>query len=245
MLFVYHLGSDLPNQILQGGLRNASPETVVLPLFVDGYDANQMPMYADGPVNTIVGGINTRDPDTVKTSFRAVTFAVMGKGFICEDMGFTAPADITRAPPLLVLSDHAAFFNRTTDGIKDPGFVMQNCTITAQEESTNSLSAITYLGSPCNKYSRTIIMESFLGEVIHPKGWYKWSDNYGIETAPFLEYNNKGPGARTDKRVRWYGYHTIFQRDQMVSYTAARFIQADQWLQSAGIPYESGFVLQK
>ncbi|TKY61603.1 pectinesterase/pectinesterase inhibitor 21 [Spatholobus suberectus] len=279
-------------------------ERVVIPK-----DVNQVLMYGDGRANTIVNGINARDPKTVTTSFRAATFVVMGKGFICKDMGFTAPADITGAPALLVLSDHAAFFNCKIDGeegslfavaqrqfyrdceilgnvdiikgdsatviqnsqitvktrnssdlvlrrnvvsaqsrldkYQTTGFVIQNCTITAHEESVKALTATTYLGSPYSEYSRTTIMESFQGDVIHPKGWCKWSDNYGIETATFREFNNRGPSARTDGRVRWYGYNTIFQRGQMVSYTAGRFIQADQWLPSTSIPYEPGFVVQK
>ncbi|RDY14514.1 putative pectinesterase/pectinesterase inhibitor 21, partial [Mucuna pruriens] len=279
-------------------------ERVVIPK-----DLNHVFMYGDGRENTIVSGINTKDPNTITTFYRAATFVVMGKGFICKDMGFSAPVDITGAPALLVLSDHAAFFNCKIDGeegslyavaqrqfyrdceilgsvdiikgdsaivtqnskiivkvrnssdlvfkrnvvsaqsrldrYQTTGLVIHNCSIEAQEESMNALTATTYLGTPCSEYSRTIIMESFLGDVIHPKGWCKWSDNYGIETSTFREFNNRGPGARTDRRVRWYGYNTIFQRDQMVSYTAGQFIQADQWLISAGIPHESSFVLQK
>lgn len=209
----------------------------------------------------------------------------MGKGFICKDMGFTAPADIGGAPTLLVLSDHSAFFNCKIDGnegtllavaqrqfyrdceilgrvtqnshiIVKPrnssdlvlrrnvvsaqsrldkhqttGLVIQNYTITAHGQNMNTLNATTYLRSPYSEYSRTIIMESFIGDVIHPKGWCKWSDN-AIET-------------RTDKRVKWNGYSTIFERNQMVSYTVGRFLQADQWLLNRGIPYESGFVVLK
>ncbi|KAG4928744.1 hypothetical protein JHK85_055230 [Glycine max] len=283
--------------------RGKYEERVVIPKGVKVF------MYGDGPAHTIVSGTNTRDPRIVTTSFRAATFVVMGKGFICKDMGFTAPADITGAPALLVLSDHAAFFNCKIDGnegtlyavaqrqfyrdceilgsvdiikgdsatviqnsqiilkprnssdlvlrrnvmsaqsrldkYQTTGLVIQNCTITAQKESMNTLNATTYLGSPYSEYSRTIIMESFLGDVIHPKGWCKWSDNYGIETATFWEFDNRGPGARTDKRVKWNGYSTIFERNQMVSYTVGRFLQADQWLLNRGIPYESGFVVLK
>ncbi|KAL2954265.1 hypothetical protein AAZX31_19G211800 [Glycine max] len=283
--------------------RGKYEERVVIPKGVKVF------MYGDGPAHTIVSGTNTRDPRIVTTSFRAATFVVMGKGFICKDMGFAAPADITGAPALLVLSDHAAFFNCKIDGnegtlyavaqrqfyrdceilgsvdiikgdsatviqnsqiilkprnssdlvlrrnvmsaqsrldkYQTTGLVIQNCTITAQKESMNTLNATTYLGSPYSEYSRTIIMESFLGDVIHPKGWCKWSDNYGIETATFWEFENRGPGARTDKRVKWNGYSTIFERNQMVSYTVGRFLQADQWLLNRGIPYESGFVVLK
>lgn len=226
----------------------------------------------------------------------------MGKGFICKDMAFTASADIKGAPALLVLSDHAAFFNckiqgeegtlfavaqrqfyrdceihGTVDIIKGDsttiiqnsqiivkgqnssdsiskknvvsaqfrvdenertGFVIQNCTITAQGKHI-SLAGTTYLGTQYKKYSTTIIMESFLGDVIHPEGWCKWnSDKYGTETSTFLEYNNRGPGAKTDRRVSWNSYQTVSQKSQMVNYTVAQFIQADKWLQNAGIPYQ-------
>lgn len=236
----------------------------------------------------------------------------MGKEFICKNMGFTAPVNITGAPALLVLSDHAAFFNCKIDGeegslhamaqrqfyrdceihgnvdiikgdsatviqnsqiivkprnsldlvlrrnmvsaqsrsdkYETTGLVIQNCTIaTAQAESGNkSLAGSTYLGTPHTEYSRTIIMESFLGDVIHPEGWCKWSDNYGIDTATFREYNNRGPGANTTKRVRWNTYKTVYERNQMKSFLAAEFIiQSGQWLQNAGIPYESGFIYKK
>lgn len=226
-------------------------------------------------------------------------------------MGFTAPVNITGAPALLVLSDHAVFFNCKIDGeegslfamaqrqfyrnceihgsvdiikgdsttiiqnsliIVKPrnssdlvlrnnvvssqyrsdhnegtGLVIQNCTITTSqgENSNSSLVASTYLGTPRNKYSRTIIMESFLGDVIHPNGWCKWSDNYGIDTATFVEYNNRGPRAETQKRVHWGSYKIIFKSNQITNYTAAHFIQAKHWLQNANIPYEAGVVFNK
>ncbi|KAK7397078.1 hypothetical protein VNO78_18245 [Psophocarpus tetragonolobus] len=274
--------------------RGRYEERVVIPK-----DVGKVLMFGDGPEETVVVGLNTR---IVTTSFRAATFVVMGKGFICKDMGFSGSG----APALLVLADNAAFFNCKIDGeegslyavaqrqfyrdceilgsvdiikgdsatviqnsqiivkarnssdlvlrrnvvsaqsrldkYERTGLVIQNCTIAAQEESSHALTATTYLGSPYSEYSRTIIMESFVGDVIHPKGWCKRSDNYGIETATFLEFDNRGPGAGTDKRVRWNGYTQIFDRSQMLGYTVARFIQSDQWLLNTGIPHQSGFV---
>lgn len=130
------------------------------------------------------------------------------------------------------------------DRYQTTGLVIQNCTIIAQEENISTLNATTYLGAPYSEYSRTIIMESFLGDLIHPKGWCKWSDNYGTETVTYREFNNTGPGARTDGRVNWNGYTTILERDQMINFTVGRFIQADKWLLNTSIPYESGFIVQ-
>lgn len=239
---------------------------------------------------------------------------VKGKGFLCKDMGFTAPANIAGAPALLVFCDHAAFFNCKIEGkegslyavahrqfygnceihgsvdiIKgdsatiiqnsriivksqnssivprkkvvsfqsrvdkheSTGFVMQNCTIVAEEGETddnnNSLVGSTCLGIPCNEHSRTVIMESFLGDVIRPRGWCKWSDNYGVDTASFIEYNNRGIGARTRKRVHWESYREVSQKQksEMMRFTANEFIQAEQWLKNIGIPYESGLFFPK
>ncbi|GAU11407.1 hypothetical protein TSUD_343980 [Trifolium subterraneum] len=279
-------------------------ERVVIP-----NNLEQVFMYGDGPMDTIVTGITIRDP-MVTTPFQSATFVVKGKGFICKNMGFIAPANITGASALLVLSDRAVFFNCKIDGeegslyavaqrqfyrdceirgsvdiikgdsttliqnsiiivkhrnltnlalrknvvsaqtrldkYERTGLVIQNCTIVA-EQGGNSLVSSTCLGTPRNEYSRTIVMESFLGDVIRPKGWCKWSDNYGIDTATFREYNNRGPGAGTNKRVHWLSYRTISQnqRLEMKNFTAAEFIQANQWLIHTGIPYESGFFFYK
>ncbi|PNY07317.1 pectinesterase [Trifolium pratense] len=276
-------------------------ERVVIP-----NNLGQVIMYGDGPMDTIVTGITIGDP-MLTTPFQSATFVVKGKGFICKNMGFIAPANITGAPALLVLSDRAVFFNCKIDGeegslyavaqrqfyrdceirgsvdiikgdsaaliqnsiitvkhrnstnlalrknvvsaqtrldnYERTGLVIQNCTVVA-EQGHDSLVRSTCLGTPRNEYSRTIIMESFLGDVIRPKGWCKWSDNYGIDTATFREYNNRGPGAGTNKRVHWESYRTISenQRLDMKFFTAGEFIQADQWLIHTGIPYESGFL---
>ncbi|KAL5060856.1 hypothetical protein RYX36_032460 [Vicia faba] len=266
-------------------------------------------MYGDGPRKTIVTGINTQGSRIVTTPFRSATFVVKGKGFICKDMGFSAPANIAGAPALVVFCDHAAFFNCKIDGnegslyavahrqfygnceirgsvdiIKgdsatiiqnsriivkrqnssvvprkkavsfqsrvdkheSTGFVMQNCTIEAEEcetdDNNNSLVGSTCLGIPCNEHSRTVVMESFLGDVISPGGWCKWSNNYGVGTANFIEYNNRGIGARTGKRVHWESYRDVSQnrKSEMMKFTADEFIQADQWLKNTSIPYQSG-----
>ncbi|CAK8544515.1 unnamed protein product [Lathyrus sativus] len=268
-------------------------------------------MYGDGPTQTVVTGINTT---IVTTPFRSASFVVKGKGFICKDMGFTAPAHIADAPALLVFCDHAAFFNCKIDGgegslyavanrqfygnceihgsvdiikgdsatmiqnsriIVKPqnssivprkkvmsfqsridkhertGFVIQNCTIIAEQGETNqnnhSLVGSTCLGIPCNEYSRTVVMESFLGDVIRPRGWCQWSDNYGVDTASFIEHNNRGIGAITGKRVHWESFREVSQnhKSEMMKFTADEFIQANQWLKSTAIPYEPGFFFHK
>jgi pectinesterase len=149
----------------------------------------------------------------------------------------------------LALRKNVVSVQSRLDKYERTGLVIQNCTIIAEQGKIGDKSLVgsTCLGTPRDQYSRTIIMESFLGDVIRPKGWCKYSDNYGIDTATFREYNNRGPGARNDMRVHWESYRTISQnlKSEMMSFTAAEFIQANQWLTNTGIPYESGFFFHK
>jgi pectinesterase len=135
------------------------------------------------------------------------------------------------------------------DKYERAGFVIQNCNIVAEQSEIehDSLVSSTCLGTLHNEYPRTIVMKSFMGDVIRLKGWCKWSDNYGIVTATFRKYDNRGPGAGNNKRVHWKSYRTISQnqRLEMKSFTVAKFIQADQWLKYVGIPYEYGFLFHK
>ncbi|OIV95319.1 hypothetical protein TanjilG_07475 [Lupinus angustifolius] len=55
----------------------------------------------------------------------------MGKGFMCNDMAFTAPAEITAAPALFVISDQAAFFNCKIQGNEGTLFSEPNANSTA------------------------------------------------------------------------------------------------------------------
>ncbi|CAN0891565.1 Probable pectinesterase/pectinesterase inhibitor 59, partial [Linum grandiflorum] len=59
----------------------------------------------------------------------------------------------------------------------------------------------TYLGRPWMKYSRTVVMKSYLDGMVEPAGWSKWGDtDFGLSTLYFGEYGNFGPGASTKSR---------------------------------------------
>lgn len=113
------------------------------------------------------------------------------------------------------------------------GFSIQYCYISAEPNVTNP----TYLGRPWKKFSRTIIMESYLSDAIRPEGWLEWNGSMYLDTLFFAEYRNYGPGADLGGRVKWHGYHTINDSAQVKQFTVAQFISGDTWLPSTGVKY--------
>ncbi|THU70360.1 hypothetical protein C4D60_Mb08t24170 [Musa balbisiana] len=62
---------------------------------------------------------------------------------------------------------------------------------------------------------------------------------FALDTLSYAEYNNKGPGADTSKRVHWAGFKVISQ-EEANAYTAAPFIQGDDWISKMGAPVRLG-----
>ncbi|KAF8083814.1 hypothetical protein N665_0750s0002 [Sinapis alba] len=130
----------------------------------------------------------------------------------------------------------------TAQGRSDPnqntGIVIQNCKIGA----TSDLMAVkgsfsTYLGRPWKQYSRTVIMQSDISDVIRPEGWLEWSGDFALDTLTYREYLNRGAGAGTANRVKWKGYQVITNVTEAQQYTAGQFIGGDGWLGSTGFPF--------
>ncbi|XP_057467706.1 pectinesterase-like [Actinidia eriantha] len=121
------------------------------------------------------------------------------------------------------------------------GIVIQNCRIVPEDKLYPLRFQIpTYLGRPWKEYSRAVIMESTLADFIQPAGWLPWNGNFALDTCYFAEYANRGPGAVTDKRVKWKGFKVIKNNNEALQFTAGPFIQAQQWLQATGAPYFLG-----
>ncbi|TQE01144.1 hypothetical protein C1H46_013234 [Malus baccata] len=70
----------------------------------------------------------------------------------------------------------------------------------------------TYLGRPWRKYSRTVFLKTDLDGLIDPKRWTEWRGSYGLSTLFYGEYMNTGPGAATEKRVKWPGFHLVLSK---------------------------------
>jgi len=122
------------------------------------------------------------------------------------------------------------------------GIVFQNCTISADPDYVPFQTKLkAYLGRPWKKFSRTIIMQSHIDDLISPDGWLPWEGQFGLKTCYYGEFDNRGPGSTMDHRVKWKGIKTI-NDNRAVRYTVDNFIQGNDWLKATGVPYISGLL---
>ena len=77
------------------------------------------------------------------------------------------------------------------------GYIFNNCTVTLAPE-VNKM----YLGRPWRDYGYTLFMNSQLPQGIRPEGWHHW-EKQREQTARYMEYDNRGEGAKTDNRASW------------------------------------------
>ncbi|KAI3512459.1 hypothetical protein L1887_19775 [Cichorium endivia] len=122
-----------------------------------------------------------------------------------------------------------------TDPKQNTGIVIQKCNISA----TSDLEPVkanfkTYLGRPWKNYSRTVIMRSFISDVIDPAGWAPWDGNFGLDTLYYREFRNRGPGANTSKRVKWKGWGVMWTKLEAIPFTVGIFINGWTWLPFTG-----------
>ncbi|KAK7823754.1 pectinesterase [Quercus suber] len=133
----------------------------------------------------------------------------------------------------------------TAQGRTDPnqatGTSIQKCDIIASPDLEPVKGSIrSYLGRPWKEYSRTVVMQSYIGDHINPTGWSVWDKDFALKTLYYGEYNNKGPSAGTSKRVKWSGYHVITSAKEAKKFTVAELIQGGTWLKSTGVAYTEG-----
>uniref|UniRef100_A0A7C9AVP5 Pectinesterase n=1 Tax=Opuntia streptacantha TaxID=393608 RepID=A0A7C9AVP5_OPUST len=128
----------------------------------------------------------------------------------------------------------------TAQGKKDPnqntGTSIQKCTISALGQVT----APTYLGRPWHQFATTVIMQSEIGPVLHPLGWIGWVN--GVEppsTIFYAEYQNTGPGADVNSRVKWAGYKPTISADEASKYTVGSLISGNDWLGDSNVAFEA------
>ncbi|GER49482.1 plant invertase/pectin methylesterase inhibitor [Striga asiatica] len=135
----------------------------------------------------------------------------------------------------------------TAQGRKDirqpTGLVLQNCSFIADPDyfplrHTNKA----YLGRPWKEFSRTIILESFLDDLIQPQGWLPWNETFALDTLFYTEFNNRGPAASKAGRVTWAGVKEL-PASRIRRFTADEFIDGKRWVPVQGIPYAGGFML--
>ncbi|KAL1568096.1 pectinesterase [Salvia divinorum] len=133
----------------------------------------------------------------------------------------------------------------TAQGRDDPnqntGIVIQKCRITATADLKPVLSSFpSYLGRPWKQYSRTVVMQTDISNVIHPAGWFEWDGNFALATLFYAEYKNTGAGAATGGRVKWGGFRVLTSAAQAQPFTAGNFIGGGSWLKGTGFPFSLG-----
>ncbi|XP_077248728.1 pectinesterase-like [Tasmannia lanceolata] len=127
---------------------------------------------------------------------------------------------------------------------KNSGTSIHNCTIrVAPDLKLAKSSYMSFLGRPWKEYSRTIIMESSIDDLIDPAGWTKWNDSsFGLSTCYYREYKNRGPGADIGHRVKWPGYKVTNNPDEALNFTVKKFLDGENWIPWTGIPFTSGLI---
>nr|XP_043622660.1 pectinesterase-like [Erigeron canadensis] len=130
----------------------------------------------------------------------------------------------------------------TAQGRDDPnqntGISILECKIAAGSELIpNQTMFKSYLGRPWKTYSRTVIMRSYIGDLIDPAGYLEWDGDFALSTLYYGEYKNRGPGSNTSARVTWPGYKPVLNDTEASQFTVANFIQGIEWLNSTNVPY--------
>ncbi|XP_052187567.1 probable pectinesterase/pectinesterase inhibitor 34 [Diospyros lotus] len=97
-----------------------------------------------------------------------------------------------------------------------------------------------YLGRPWKLFSRTVIMQSFIGDHVHPRGWLEWNTTFALDTLYYGEYMNSGPGSALGQRVKWPGYRVINSTAEAGKFTVGQFIFGSSWLPATGVAFLAG-----
>lgn len=134
----------------------------------------------------------------------------------------------------------------TAQGRKDirqpTGLVIQNCTFKADPEYFPLRHKLkSYLARPWKEYSRTIIMESFIDDLIQPQGWLPWNETFALETLFYTEFNNRGPGAPKAQRLKWTGVKEL-PPSRIKRFTVAEFLDGNRWISQTRVPFDPGFI---
>jgi pectinesterase len=80
------------------------------------------------------------------------------------------------------------------------GYVFSKCKLTAEQSLAKSK---VYLGRPWRPYANVVFLNCDMGEHIRPEGWHNWGKVENEKTAFYAEYNSKGNGFQSEKRVPW------------------------------------------
>ncbi|CAH9090541.1 unnamed protein product [Cuscuta epithymum] len=128
-----------------------------------------------------------------------------------------------------------------TDPNQNTGIVIQKSRIAATSDlQPVQASFRTYLGRPWKLYSRTVVMQSTIGDLIDPVGWHEWDGTFAVNTLTYREYQNSGPGSGTSKRVTWKGFKVMTSATEAQIYSPGTFIAGGSWLSGTTFPFSLG-----
>ncbi|XP_004515516.1 pectinesterase-like [Cicer arietinum] len=99
-----------------------------------------------------------------------------------------------------------------------------------------------YLARPWKNFSRTIIMDAFIDDLIHTDGYLPWQTiegPSGMDTCFYAEYHNFGPGSDKTKRVNWAGIWNLNAKAAHW-FAPSKFFHGGDWIEATGIPFFSG-----
>ncbi|XP_071736184.1 pectinesterase-like [Rutidosis leptorrhynchoides] len=122
------------------------------------------------------------------------------------------------------------------------GYSLQGCKIAAAEDLKPIMDQYkkSFLGRPWFPYARVVYMQSFLDDLVDPKGWLDSEQSDYSGTCYYGEYENNGPGSPTSDRVKWDGYHVITDGKIAEEFTVDNFIEGSNWLPETSVPFTAG-----
>ena len=83
-------------------------------------------------------------------------------------------------------------------------------------------------------YPAVIFSSCFMDSHINPEGWHNWGKPESEKTAYYAEFKNYGPGALTNKRVKWSHLLSVEQNRKLTFDVI--FKVENQWNLSSATP---------
>ncbi|SIN83060.1 pectinesterase [Epilithonimonas zeae] len=102
------------------------------------------------------------------------------------------------------------------------GFVFIDCKIKGEAKPES-----VYLGRPWRPFAKTVFINIDISNVIKPEGWHNWKKPEAEKTTFYAEFNSKGVGANSEKRVAWSHQLT---KEQSKEYSIKNILSGkDNW----------------